>query len=36
VWEALDRLVEEHGPLLVGLEDHGQFQGHLAVWAEGS
>jgi len=28
----LDELAEKHGPLLVALEEQGQFQGYVAVW----
>ncbi len=28
-------LFEEHGPLLLAIEEQGQFQVHVAVWAAG-
>lgn len=33
--EALQALMEEHGPLLLAIEDQGQFQVYVAVWATG-
>ena len=27
-------LISEHGPVMIALEEVGQFQGHLAVWKE--
>ncbi len=28
-------LTEEHGPVLLATVDHGEFQAHVGVWAEG-
>ena len=33
--EALQALMEEHGPLLLAIEEQGQFQVYVAVWATG-
>jgi hypothetical protein len=32
----LRELTTEHGPVLLATVEQGQFQAHLAVWAEGS
>jgi hypothetical protein len=28
----IGQLIKEHGPVLIGLEEVGQFQGYVAVW----
>ena len=33
LFEKIDELIDEHGPVLMAIEEAGQFQAYVAVWS---